>query len=98
VTEYTGTIDLAAAAARLSGSSKSELQQAIKTAGLSTAAFTVWIDGQHVTRQAVVRETGKTITETVTTTITGINRPVSIAVPGAGQVTPLPAGSTSGTS
>lgn len=97
VTEYTGTIDLAAAAATLSGSSRSQLQQSIKTAGLSTATFTVWIDGQHVTRKAVVHETGKTITETVTTTITGINQPVSIAVPAAGQVTVLPSGRTTGT-
>jgi hypothetical protein len=95
VTEYTGTIDLGKAAAALSGSTKSQLQQAIKTAGLSTATFTVWIDGQHVTRKSVVHESGKTIAETVTTTITGINQPVSIAVPDAGQIAALPTGSTS---
>ena len=98
VTEYAGTIDLAKAAAALSGSSRSQLQQAIKTAGLSTATFTVWIDGQHVTRKSVVHETGKTIAETITTTITGINQPVSIALPAAGQVAPLPTGSTTSTS
>jgi hypothetical protein len=94
VTEYTGTIDLSKAAAALSGNSKSQLQQAITKAGLSTATFTVWIDGQHVTRKAVVHETGKTISETVTTTITGINQPVNIAVPSAAQTAPLPTGST----
>ena len=98
VTEYTGTIDLTKAAAALSGSSKSQLQQAITSAGLRTAKFTVWIDGQHVTRQAVVHETGKTIAETITTTITGVNQPVSIAVPAAGQTAPLPTGTTSATS
>jgi hypothetical protein len=98
VTEYTGTIDLDKAAAALSGSSKSQLQQAIKTAGLSTATFTVWIDGQHVTRKSVVHETGKTVAETVTTTITGINQPVSITVPAAGQIAPLPTGSAASTS
>jgi hypothetical protein len=51
-----------------------------------------------VTRKSVVRETGKTIAETVTTTITGINQPVSIAVPDAGQIAPLPTGNTAGTS
>jgi hypothetical protein len=97
VTEYTGTINLSKAAATLSGSSKSQLRQAIATAGLSTATFTVWIDGQHVTRKAVVHETGKTISETITTTITGLNQPVNIAVPAAAQTAPLPTGSTSTT-
>jgi hypothetical protein len=94
VTEYTGTTDLTKAAAALSGSNKSQLQQEITKAGLSTATFTVWIDSQHVTRKAVVHETGKTISETITTTITSINQPVNIAVPTAGQTAPLPTGST----
>jgi hypothetical protein len=94
VTEYTGTADLRKAAAALSGSSKTALQQAMAKTGLTTATFTVWIDASHVTRKAVVHETGKTITETVTTTITSINQPVNIAIPAAGQTAPLPTGTT----
>jgi hypothetical protein len=94
VTEYTGTTDLRKAAAALSGSSKTALQQAMAKTGLTTATFTVWIDASHVTRKAVVHETGKTITETVTTTITSINQPVNIAIPAAGQTAPQPTGTT----
>ena len=53
---------------------KSEAQQAIAAAGFSTATFTVWIDGQHTVRKAVVTEVGKTVTETTTTAST-IPRP-----------------------
>jgi hypothetical protein len=95
VTEYTGTLSLDKAIASLSGSAKSSLQQAITTAGFSTAKFTVWIDGKHTVRKSVVTEAGKTVTETTTTTITSINQPVNIAAPAASQTAPVPSGSGS---
>jgi hypothetical protein len=93
VTEYTGTISLDKALSSLSGSTKSQLEQQMTAAGLSTATFTVWIDGQHTVRKSVVTEAGKTVTETTTTTITSIGQPVSIAVPAGSQTAPLPSGS-----
>jgi hypothetical protein len=93
VTEYTGTLSLDKAIASLSGSAKSALQQAITTAGFSTAKFTVWIDGKHTVRKSVVAEAGKAVSETTTTTITSINQPVNIAVPAASQTAPVPSGS-----
>jgi hypothetical protein len=90
VTEYTGTFPLDKSLSYLSGSTKAEVQQAIANAGFSTATFTVWIDGQHTVRKAVITEVGTSVTETITTTITSINQPVNIAVPPASETTPLP--------
>ena len=95
VTEYTGTLPLDKGIAFLSGSAKTQVQQAIATAGFKTATFTVWIDGQHLVRKSVVTEIGKSVTETVTTTITSIDKPVNIPVPPASQTTSLPASALS---
>lgn len=95
VTEYTGTVPLDKGLSYLSGSAKAQVQQMIATAGLSTATFTVWIDGQHTVRKAVLTEAGKDLTETITTTITSINQPVNITPPAAGQTSSLPGGDLS---
>lgn len=92
VTEYTGTLPLDKGISYLSGAAKAQLQQAMASAGFTQATFTVWIDGQHTVRKAVVTEAGKDVTETITTTITSVNQPVNIAVPAAGQTSPLPGG------
>jgi hypothetical protein len=98
VTEYTGTFPLQKSLSYLSGSAKTEVQQAMASAGFSTATFTVWIDGQHITRKAVVTEVGKSVTETITTTITSINQPVNIAVPTSAQTAQLSGSELSGLS
>ncbi len=98
VTEYTGTFPLEKSLSYLSGSAKTEVQQAMASAGFSTATFTVWIDGQHITRKAVVIEVGKSVTETITTTITSINQPVNIAVPTSAQTDQLSGSELSGLS
>jgi len=74
----------------LSGSSKAAMQKQIAAAGLSTATFTVWVDGQRVMRKAVITEQGTTVTEVITVAISTINQPVNIQVPAADQTTPLP--------
>jgi hypothetical protein len=96
VTEYTGTLSLDKSISYLSGAAKAQLQQAMANAGLTEATFTVWIDGQHTVRKAVVTESGKDITETIATTITSINQPVNIALPTASETSPLPTGDQSG--
>jgi hypothetical protein len=95
VTEYTGTLPLDKGMSFLSGSVKAQVQQAIAAAGLRTATFTVWIDGQHLVRKSLVTESGKSLTEVITTTITGINQPVNIAVPPASQTSPMPSSALS---
>lgn len=91
VTEYSGTVPLAKAIANLTGNAKSQLQQQIASAGLTTATFTEWIDNQHQPRKAVITEVGTSVTENITMTITSINQPVNITVPPASQTSPLPA-------
>jgi hypothetical protein len=98
VTEYTGTFPLDKSLSYLSGSARAEVQQAIANAGFSTATFTVWIDGQHTVRKAVVTEVGTAVTETITTTITSINQPVNIAVPAAAQTNQVSGTGLSGVS
>jgi hypothetical protein len=90
VTEYTGTLPLDKGIKFLTGSARTQVQQAIAAAGLTTATFTVWIDGQHLVRKSVVTESGKTVTEVITTTVTSINQPVKIAVPPASQTSSVP--------
>jgi len=90
VTEYAGTVSLDKGMQYLSGSSKAAMQKQIAAAGLSTATFTVWVDGQRVMRKAVITEQGTAVTEVVTVAISTINQPVNIQVPAADQTTPLP--------
>ena len=68
------------------------MQKEITAAGLTTATFTVWIDGQRVMRKAVINEDGTALTETITVTVDTLNQPVNIAVPAADQTSPLPSG------
>jgi hypothetical protein len=95
VTEYAGTIPVAKAISALSGGAKAEMGQMNAAAGLTTENYTVWIDGQHVMRKAVITGTGTTLTETVTVTFTSVNQPVNVTVPPASQTTSLPGGSQS---
>jgi hypothetical protein len=92
VTEYTGTVSLDKGMQYLSGSSKAAMQKQIAAAGMSTANFTVWVDGQQVMRKAVITENGTTLTEVITVAISSINQPVNIQVPAADQTTALPSG------
>jgi hypothetical protein len=90
VTEYAGTIPVVKAISTLSGGAKAEMEQMNSAAGLTTEKYTVWIDGQHIMRKAVITGTGATLTETATVTFTSVNQPVNIAVPPASQTTSLP--------
>jgi hypothetical protein len=94
VTEYAGTIPVAKAISTLSGGAKAEMEQMNAAAGLTTMRYTVWIDGHHIMRKAVMSGTGATLTETVTVAFTSVNQPVNIAVPPASQTTSLPSSAT----
>jgi hypothetical protein len=96
VTEYSGTLPLDKGIGYLSGSVKAQVKQAMAAAGISTAKFTVWIDGQHLVRKSLVTESGKSVTEVITTTITSINKPVNITIPSASQTSPMPSSALSG--
>lgn len=95
VTEYAGTIPVAKAISTLSGGAKAEMEQMNAAAKLTTENYTVWIDGQHIMRKAVITGTGAILTETVTVTFTSVNQPVNITAPPASQTTSLPSGDLS---
>jgi hypothetical protein len=95
VTEYTGSYSMTQALAKLPASLRASLSQDIEKAGFKSARFTVWVDGQHQVRKSIITEAGSSFTETVTTTVTSINQPVSIQVPSASQTTTLPASALS---
>jgi hypothetical protein len=95
VTEYSGTLPIDKGISYLSGSVKAQVKQAMAAAGISTAKFTVWIDGQHLVRKSVVTESGKSVTEVITTTVTSINQPVNITIPPASQTSPMPSSALS---
>jgi hypothetical protein len=92
VTEYTGTLPLGKATSYLSGSAKAGVEQLIKTGGLTAEQFTIWVDGQHLMRKFVITMAGKSVTENISTTITSINKPVSVTVPPASETSALPGG------
>lgn len=96
VTEYTGTLSLAKSMQYLTGSAKSAMEKEIAAGGLSTASFSVWIDGQQVMRKMTVTESGTEVTEVTTVTVASINQPVNIAIPAASQTSPMPAAALSG--
>jgi hypothetical protein len=91
VTEYSGTVSMSAAIAQLPASLRSSLGPDIQKAGIKSARFTEWIDAQHHVRKTIVDESGTSLSETITTTVTSINQPVTIAIPTSGQTTVLPA-------
>jgi hypothetical protein len=90
VTEYSGTLSLDKALAKLPASTRAQLQTSIDAAGFKTATFSAWIDGSHLVRKAVVSESGTALTEVTTTTITSINKPVTITPPAAGETQAVP--------
>lgn len=91
VTEYSGTVSMAAALAKLPASTRSSFGSAIQKAGIKSATFTEWVDGQHQVRKVVVTESAAGMNETITTTVNSINQPVNIQVPPASETTSLPA-------
>lgn len=91
VTEYTGSVSMSKALAKLPASLRTSLGADIEKAGISSAKFTEWLDAQHQVRKVIVTETGSSLSETITTTVTSINQPVSVQVPPASQTATLPA-------
>jgi hypothetical protein len=88
VTEYTGSYALATAVGKLPASVRSGVSSAFKQAGLDsgTAKFTVWIDAQNIVRKDTTTLTSSVFSESLTTTVTSVNQPVTITPPPASEV------------
>jgi hypothetical protein len=96
VTEYTGTVSLAQGLAKLPASLRSELSTEFSQAGLTTAQFKIWIDGQQQMRKLIMTEAGTDVTDTITMTVSSYGQPVTVTPPPASQVYILPASALSG--
>jgi hypothetical protein len=91
VTEYSGTITMAAALSHLPPSLRSQLKPVITQNGITSAQFRIWLDDQHQARKIVLTEnTSNSVTEYSTVTVDTINQPVNIQVPPASEVTSFP--------
>jgi hypothetical protein len=90
VTEYTGTVSLAKGMQSLSGSVRASMEKQIAAAGLTTATFKVWVDGQNVMRKLVMTENGTALSEVIAVTVTSLDQPVNIQIPAPGQTTVMP--------
>ena len=95
-THYTGTYTVATALARLPSSLRATEQKGLKTLGITSVQFSVWIDGQHQARKIVAYETGTSERATVTLTVTGVNQPITVTPPSASQVATIPASALKG--
>jgi hypothetical protein len=95
VTEYAGSYSMSAALAKLHADVRGQLSQALQKAGINSAQFKAWIDGQHQVRKEIVTEDASAFTETVTLTVPSINQPVNISVPPTSQTVTLPASALS---
>jgi hypothetical protein len=91
VTEYSGSVSMTQALAKLPADLRTSLGPIIKKAGINSARFSEWLDAQNQVRKVIVTESGSQFSETITTTVSSINQPVHIRKPAASQTTSLPA-------
>ena len=95
-TEYTGSYPLSAALAKLPASVRGQMRSQLRSMGLTSARFTVWLDAQHHARKLVVAEHGTSQQTTMTMQVTSINQPVKVSLPPASQVRTVPASALGG--
>jgi hypothetical protein len=96
VTEYVGTYSVSQVIAALPASERATLGSAINAAGISAVHFSIWIDAGNLPRKMVITETGTSVTETVTETITSYNQPVNVQLPTASETYVVPASQLGG--
>ncbi len=89
-TEYAGSFRASDALNALSPDVRKLLGPQLATLGDSVISFREWIDGQHQMRRAIEVETVKGNAVTTTLNVTGVNQPVQVTLPPAGQVTTAP--------
>jgi hypothetical protein len=89
-TEYAGTYLPKDALAGLTPKLRKLMGPTLKSLGANPVQFEVWVDANHLVRQA--EDTDNVHGQTVTTEldVTSVNKAVHIKLPPAGQVAPLP--------
>lgn len=88
--EYAGTYSPTVALADLSTKASKLLGPALRSIGPNPVQFEVWIDANHIVRQA--QDTANVHGQIVTTNliVTSVNKPVHVALPAPSEVAPLP--------
>ena len=81
-TEYSGTLNLRSLASEMPAAERN----LVRSSGLGTIPFRVWIDHQHYLRKMVMRLAFGKALIALTANITSINKPVRIVPPPASQV------------
>jgi len=89
-TEYAGTYAPQTAYAGLTSHMRKLLGPMLRSIGTHPVHFHVWIDAQHMIKQADDTESVRGQTVTTTFTVTSVNQPVSVMLPKTGQTAPLP--------
>jgi hypothetical protein len=85
-TRYSGSYPLAAGLAKLGPVQQSSLQSDIKSSGITTTQFTVWVDTKNQVRKISLVEYGKSTQIDVDLVIVSLNPPVQISIPPASEV------------
>jgi hypothetical protein len=83
-THYKGTYDLSQAAAKLPAEQREAFQKEIKSGGVSSVPFDLWVDGQQLPRKMTATAPGGTA---ATIVFRDFGQPVTISAPPAAQVT-----------
>ena len=89
-TEYSGSYAPSAALSLLTPKLRKQLEPMLRAMGTRSVQFQIWIDGSHLIRKAIEHETIAGQTATVSYTVTSVNQPVTVTLPPASQIAPLP--------
>ena len=96
-TEYTGTYPISAGLAKLPATARgAQIAAQLKTLGLTTEHFTVWLDDQQQVRKIVTTAKGSSESVASTIVVTSVNQPVTASIPPAAQIATLPASELGG--
>ena len=86
-TEYSGVLKPSALVKFLPAAQRAAFGTAVRMFGHSSMPFEVWIDGQHHIRMLTMRLSAMSMSMLVKVKITSVNKPVTIKLPPASQVT-----------
>ena len=85
-TQYSGSYSLAAGLSQLAPGLRAGVQSGMMSSGITSTAFTVWVDARHQVRKMTLVEFGRNTRIEIVLVIVSINQPVQIQIPPAGQV------------
>jgi hypothetical protein len=85
-TQYNGSYSLAAGLSQLAPGLRAGVRSGMMSSGITSTAFTVWVDARHQVRKMTLVEFGRNTRIEIVLVIVSINQPVQIQIPPAGQV------------